>query len=180
MTVSQCLCQISHFWSTLRQSGVFRQIENLPAACPAGQRSNPEKRLSAVCKQHPRRLKIAIIKCYRSGMSLVMPIPVILQAALVAGAVNADATKPVSKDTPQLSAHLSFTGSAWQYNGNSDEIVVWGRTDRRNNQRLDRLDTRFERPTSSAGLFERRLSGSTTMTGGGPKGSVGITLKVGF
>lgn len=111
------------------------------------------------------------------GMSIAAFITTLLQGA----STNAVAgIAPVSADAPQLPTRLSVTQAACAPNDDPNDIVVCGRTNRRNSQRLERLDSRFERVTSSNGLVERRLSDTATMTGGGPKGSVGITVKVGF
>jgi len=64
---------------------------------------------------------------------------------------------------------------------NEGEVVVCGRPVRGTNQRLERLDPRFERSNpDDDGLFSRRLSDRATLQGGGPKGSVGLTLRIGF
>jgi hypothetical protein len=60
------------------------------------------------------------------------------------------------------------------------EIVVCGRTRRFNDQRLPELDPRFAKTDSESGLFARKLSDRATLDGGGPKGSVGFTLRIGF
>ncbi len=66
-------------------------------------------------------------------------------------------------------------------NTSAGEIVVCGRSVRTTSQRLERLDSRFERSNLDAdGLFSRRLSGQATLQGGGPKRSVGLTLRIGF
>jgi hypothetical protein len=61
-----------------------------------------------------------------------------------------------------------------------DGIVVCGRSDRRNSQRLEKLDPRFEDLRLADGRFLRRLSGTSSLEGGGPKGSVGLTLRLRF
>jgi hypothetical protein len=101
-------------------------------------------------------------------------------AMLLQGASTNAVAVPVPAGAPQLPTRLSVTQAACAPNDDPNDIVVCGRTNRRNSQRLERLDPRFERVTSSNGLVERRLSDTATMTGGGPKGSVGITVKVGF
>jgi len=88
--------------------------------------------------------------------------------------VLAPATSPLPEQRPLTMVTRCPQG------GDGHDIVVRGRTDQRNSQHLEKLDPRFERSKSDSGLFERRLSDSATMTGGGPKGSVGITLKLGF
>jgi hypothetical protein len=64
--------------------------------------------------------------------------------------------------------------------GSPDDIVVCGRPDRRDSQRLEPLDPRFENERPPDGRFVRRLSETATIEGGGPKGSFGITLRVKF
>jgi hypothetical protein len=61
------------------------------------------------------------------------------------------------------------------------EIVVCGRTGSHTSQRLQKLDSRFERSNlDDEGRFSRRLSDQAAIGGGGPKGSVGLTLRIGF
>lgn len=63
----------------------------------------------------------------------------------------------------------------------SSDIVVCGRPDHRDDQRLTKLDPRFEQSgPANDGRFTHKLSDSATLSGGGPKGSVGLTLRVGF
>ncbi len=62
----------------------------------------------------------------------------------------------------------------------SGNIVICGRSDRNDDQRLPKLDPRFERTRSDDGLFTRGVSEKASLGGGGPKGSVGITLKLGL
>jgi hypothetical protein len=62
---------------------------------------------------------------------------------------------------------------------NSADIVICART--RADQRLQQPDPRFEDPLLDAdGRLIRRLSDTATLRGGGPKASVGLTLKLGF
>src|SRR6476661_3044875 len=93
-------------------------------------------------------------------------------------------TPPVSVTTaPGLPGQPAFSVLRPQCDPNTmaGEVVVCGRPVRGPGQRLERLDPRFERPTpDDAGLFSRRLSGQATLHGGGPKRSVGITLRIGF
>ena len=66
-------------------------------------------------------------------------------------------------------------------NRSAGEIVVCGRHARGPGYRLERLDPRFDQPNpNDEGLFSRRLSGQATLQGGGPKRSVGMTLRIGF
>jgi hypothetical protein len=62
----------------------------------------------------------------------------------------------------------------------SGDIVVCGRTDPRNDQRLRTLDPRFEPLRLPDGRYFRRFSGGFELEGGGPKGSVGLTLRTKF
>ena len=108
-------------------------------------------------------------------MSIAAFITTLLQVASTNAVVV-----PVPAGAPLLPTRLDVAQAACVPNDDPNDIVVCGRTNRRNSQRLERLDPRFERVTRSTGLFERRLSDTATMTGGGPKGSVGVTLKLGF
>jgi hypothetical protein len=105
-----------------------------------------------------------------------MWIALALQAAQ-SGAASDSGQPPV--DLTQLHALLTAPSDCAPSAG-PDDIVVCGRTNRVNNQRLEKLDSRFEDLRLPDGRFVRRLSPSSTMEGGGPKGSVGITLRMKF
>jgi len=104
-------------------------------------------------------------------------IAIALQAAPLAGAPSDGATPSLgSADQPTLSVVRPHCDPRT----NAGDIVVCGRPVR-TDQRLERLDPRFERSSPDAdGLFSRRLSGRASLHGGGPKGSVGMTLRIGF
>ena len=99
-----------------------------------------------------------------------------LQAAPLGGTTVADPVVLKSLPDRTILSLLPRCGST----GSSDEIVVCGRANRDHDRRLPKLDPRFEQSRLDSGLFTLRLSDQATIGGGGPKGSVGITLKVGF
>jgi hypothetical protein len=104
-------------------------------------------------------------------------IAIALQATPSGGAPPPRATPPPT--SPEL---LTFSVLLPQCDQgmSTGEIVVCGRVPRGPGQRLERLDPRFERVRPEDGLFTRRLSDRATLQGGGPKSSVGMTLRVGF
>lgn len=111
------------------------------------------------------------------GMWMLVWIAMALQATPAGAAPPLRATPPAnSTDLPAISILRPQCDPGMS----TGEIVVCGRAVRGPGQRLERLDPRFERARSEDGLFTRRLSDRATLQGGGPKSSVGMTLRVGF
>lgn len=112
------------------------------------------------------------------GVWMPVWIAILLQATPLGG-------PPLVRVTPSLGSPDQPTFSVLRPqcdpSTSAGEIVVCGRSVRRPGQRLERLDSRFERSNpDDDGLFSRRLSGQATLQGGGPKRSVGMTLRIGF
>ncbi|WP_232283393.1 hypothetical protein [Sphingomonas sp. PAMC 26617] len=111
------------------------------------------------------------------GMAIATFITTLLQAASTSAVAG---IAPVPAGAPEWPTRLSVPRAACAPEDDPNDIVVCGRPNRRNSQRLERLDPRFERVANPTELLERRLSDTATMTGGGPKGSVGITITFGL
>lgn len=105
-----------------------------------------------------------------------MWIALALQAAQPAGAPDAS---PAAFGRADLQLNLTAPPRC-DPSDDPDTIIVCGGADQRNDQRLEEPDPRFERPRSPDGRFVRRLSEASTLEGGGPRGSVGITLRTKF
>ena len=105
-----------------------------------------------------------------------MWIALALQAAQSSGVGHAD---PAPAGLAELQSKLILLPPCPESDG-PDDIVVCGRAGRPDGQRLEKLDPRFEKPRLPDGRFVRRLSATSTLEGGGPKGSVGITLRTRF
>ena len=97
-----------------------------------------------------------------------------LQAVSVAGLPGYDR---LAGERPELQMKLDVLPRCSPADG-PEEIVVCGL--RRNSQRLQELDARFERTRLPDGRFSRELSETSTLEGGGPKGSVGISVPIKF
>jgi hypothetical protein len=105
-------------------------------------------------------------------------IAIALQAAPSSGTAPVSVTAP-----PALPDQPAFSVLRPECDPNpmTGDVVVCGRPVHGPGQRLERLDPRFERSNpDDEGLFSHRLSGRATLHGGGPKRSVGMTLRIGF
>ena len=107
-------------------------------------------------------------------MSLL--IALLLQALPAAGPPRAGS---LIEDPPALQATIHVLPRC-PTSDSAEEIVVCGRADRRDPYRLEPLDPRFEKRPLPDGRFVRSLSDTSTLEGGGPKGSVGLTLRTKF
>ena len=113
------------------------------------------------------------------GCGIPGPVSLSIALALQAAALGeVPAADRASLNVEQLLERLAVAVLCPASEGATD-VVVCGRAARRINPRFE-PDARFEQERLPDGRFIRRLSDAASIEGGGPRGSAGVTLRLGF